>query len=296
MPENSLAAHFDLHNAEAYAAWKEQKLTNYPQDLAQLIVKITNPAQLSHAEKTNLTQILTKTNLVFYQLDPELAVTQEDLLALGKQLGLKNIDLTLTADEDSVTALQVNTNGPRQEYIPYTDQAINWHTDGYYNPIDKPVCGMLLHCTRPAWQGGENQIVDNEIVYMYLRDLNPDYIAALMQTDAMTIPANEAQGKILRPASTGAVFSINDNGALHIRYTARKRNIIWKDDATLSAAVAALTEFLTSDAKYIYTHRLKINQGIICNNVLHNRSAFKNGTEIAQQRLFYRIRYYDYVQ
>jgi alpha-ketoglutarate-dependent taurine dioxygenase len=288
-------AHFDLNNIAAYTAWKEQKLTSYPQDLAQLMVKINNPAQLSSAEKTNLWQILTKTNLVFYELDPESTVTQASLLALGEQMGLKNIDLTLTAEEDGVTPLQVSSSGPRQEYIPYTDQAINWHTDGYYNPIDKPVCGMLLHCSRPAWQGGVNQIVDNEIVYIYLRDLNPDYIAALMQTDAMTIPANIVQDKVLRPAATGPVISII-NGKLHIRYTARKRNIIWQADTTLSAAIAALTAFLSSDAKYIYTHGLQANQGIICNNVLHNRSAFKNGSEIAQQRLFYRIRYYDYVQ
>jgi hypothetical protein len=35
---------------------------------------------------------------------------------------------------------------------------------------------------------------------------------------------------------------------------------------------------------------------LICNNVLHNRDGFKNGDDVAAQRLIYRIRYCDNVR
>ena len=40
-----------------------------------------------------------------------------------------------------------------------------------------------------AATGGENALLDHEIAYLLLRDADPRYVAALMQPDAMTIPA-----------------------------------------------------------------------------------------------------------
>jgi alpha-ketoglutarate-dependent taurine dioxygenase len=231
--------------------------------------------------------------MAFYQIKSDMEVDKNTLALLGQQFGLQQIDRTLTAD-DGITPLQVETTGKRHDYIPYTDKPINWHTDGYYNEADKPVQAMLLHCTRPAMQGGENQVVDNDLVYIHLRDKNPAYIEALMQNDVMTIPANVQNGQILRAESVGSVFSINAQGQLYTRYTARKRNIIWKDEPIVKEAVTALNTFLNSDSPYIFRHCLEPNQGLICNNVLHTRTGFKN--EGNKQRLIYRIRYYDAVR
>ena len=78
-----------------------------------------------------------------------------------------------------------------------------------------------------------------------------------------------------------------------MRYSARKRNIIWTDDDITTAAVNAIYEFLASDSPWILRHRLQAGEGLICNNVLHNRTAFKDDEPGEQQRLIYRGRYYD---
>ncbi len=293
--QTSQVSPFDLSNNMAYLAWKDNKLKNYPHFIKDLVVPIKNLKNLSFFEKTQILRLLSKTNLAFYQLDAETEVDKNGLALLGKQFGLEKIDRTLTAD-DGITPLQVEAVGVRHDYIPYTDKPINWHTDGYYNEADKPVQTILLHCTRQAAEGGDNQVVDNDLVYIHLRDKNPEYIKALMQDDVMTIPANVQNGQILRAESIGSVFSINEQGRLYTRYTARKRNIIWKEMPIVREAVAELNAFLNSDSPYIFRHRLTSNQGLICNNVLHNRTGFKNGNEIAQQRLIYRIRYYDAVR
>jgi len=94
--------------------------------------------------------------------------------------------------------------------------------------------------TFPAHEYGENAAMDHEIAYIQLRDKNPGYIVALMRPDAMTIPENVVDGIRLHPASSGPVFSVEKDGYLHMRYTARPRNVIWNDDAISNGAVAEL--------------------------------------------------------
>ena len=129
-----------------------------------------------------------------------------------------------------------------------------------------------------------------------MRDENPDYIRALMQPDAMTIPANIEAGVELRAAQSGPVFSVSARGALHMRYTARTRSIEWKDDRDTCLAVEFLSELLNSDSLYIIRHRLRAGQGIICNNVLHKREAFADDADTGQTRLLYRARYHERIQ
>jgi len=75
--------------------------------------------------------------------------------ALGKQLAMETLDANLRSDEDSVSSLQVRAQAGNQ-YIPYTNKALSWHTDGYYNPLDKQIFGIIMHCVRPAVAGGVN--------------------------------------------------------------------------------------------------------------------------------------------
>ncbi|MCK7502176.1 MAG: TauD/TfdA family dioxygenase [Comamonadaceae bacterium] len=109
--------------------------------------------------------------------------------------------------------------GTRTAYIPYTTRPIKWHTDGYYNPPERQVRGMVLHCVRPAASGGENALMDHEIAYILLRDEDPGHIRALMAPDAMTIPAREEEGEVARGDQPGPVFSVDGVGlpahALH---------------------------------------------------------------------------------
>ena len=79
-----------------------------------------------------------------------------------------------------------------------------------------------------------------------------------------------------------------------MRYTARTRSILWKDDELTSEAVKYLEKLLNSNATYQHRYRLEARQGIISNNILHSRSAFEDSAD--QQRLVYRARFYDRIQ
>jgi len=248
---------FDLNNNSAYEAWRAAKLENYPQQAEQLIVEINDPRQLTQSEREAILDRCNKANMAVYisntGTDPDKLIPA----TLGAQLGLRHLDRNMGADDDGITALQVVDDQWRGHYIPYTDRPIHWHTDGYYNSMDKQIHALLLHCVRPASEGGENALLDHEIAYIRLRDENPVYVRALMAPDAMTIPANVVKGKVLRPARTGPVFSVTHDKHLHMRYTARSRSIEWKDNPQTHAAVAALENLLVSDDPFIY--RLTLN-------------------------------------
>ena len=280
---------FDLDNEKAYQAWRENKLENYPEKVEDLIVEINNPACLSPAEFEAIQTLLVKTNMAVYAGNTADDPDKEIPAKLGEQFALTELDDNMGAD-DGVTSLKVVSGQWRGTYIPYTDRPIHWHTDGYYNAVEHQIRGLLLHCVAPAEKGGENALLDHEIAYIHLRDSNPDYIRVLMSADVMTIPANSVDGKEIRPDRVGPVFSVMYDGNLHMRYTARTRSINWQQDTVTQAAVKRLDEFLKSDSPYIYRATLQSGQGLISNNVLHDRSGFDDGESV--KRLLYRLRYY----
>jgi len=296
----------DVADDTAYGSWRRQKLDGYPATLEQFCVAVKDPAAPSRAEISAVVGLCAKSNMALYQVEQPL--DKHAALALANQFGLSALDVPLYTKDPGVTEIE-NIDGGRQgEYAPYTDRALSWHTDGYYNAPDNYVRGMLLHCARPAKDGGVSSLLDPEIAYLRLRDENPDYIAALSQPDALTIPENVENGVLIRPAQTGPVFSII-NGHLHMRFTARKRYIEWKPGATLERARAALTALLDDPNGPVIHHRMSAGQGLICNNVLHTRSAFKDGARASDGvsarasdgvsadsgRLFYRARFKDRV-
>ena len=287
-------APFDLDNEADYQAWREQKLLDYPTDIEALIVEINDPRQLTDAEYQAIHARCCKTNMAIYASHTGSNPDKEIPRSLGKQFGLTELDYNMGADDDGITSLQVVEGKWRSGYIPYTNRPIHWHTDGYYNLPDHQIHGLLLHCVSAAASGGENALLDHEIAYMHLRDSNPDYIRALMAANVMTIPPNNENGEELRPARSGPVFSVLEDGSLHMRYTARTRSIEWSSDPLTRAAVKSLEAFLDSSSPYIYRATLQPGQGLICNNVLHDRSGFDD--DAAHTRQLYRLRYYQHMK
>ncbi|MDH5600362.1 MAG: TauD/TfdA family dioxygenase [Gammaproteobacteria bacterium] len=279
----------------AYQNWRSWKLSVYPKQASEILVAINDPFSLSSEERDLINQCFLRANMAVYTINNVSDFANKKIVqTLGKEFGLLRLDNNLGADDDSITSLQVIAGGQKQGYIPYSDKKLSWHTDGYYNHAQEQIRGIILHCVNPAAEGGENALLDHEMMYIHLRDLDPAYISALMKPEVLTIPANVENGTEIRGAQTGPVFSIDtETGALHMRYSARKRNIIWTDDAVTTAAVSAIDDFLASDSPWILRHRLEPGQGLVCNNVLHNRTSFKNGAGSEHQRLIYRGRYYD---
>lgn len=285
---------FCLTNPRIYARWRERKLHDYPTTPTAMRIDIADPFALTAMEYESLAVLCHKTNMALYRLRSSASNTKAMVRALGQQLGLNRLDQTLGADADGIAAIRVVRDGRPQEYIPYSNRPINWHTDGYYNDEQRQVRGIVMHCVCDAAVGGANALLDPELVYLFIRDENPDYVAALSARDAMTIPSNNEHGRVLRPARSGPVFSVNaQDGALHMRYTARTRSIRWRDDTLTRRAVGLLEELLASDLPYLLQVRLNPGEGIICNNVLHTRQAFTDDPATGKARLVLRARYLD---
>lgn len=282
---------FDLSHPAAYHAWRDSKLAAHPARVEDLVVEVGDVAALTEAEHGALLDRVRRCNMAVYaeRRGHPGREDKEALRALGLRFGLGALDHNNLADDDGITPLAVSRDGTRARYIPYTDRPIAWHTDGYYNDAAHRVRGLLLHCARPAAQGGDNRLMDIEALYILLRDEDPAHISALMRPDAMTIPGNEEEG-MARPATVGPVFYI-EGGSLRMRYTARGRNIEWSPDAEVQAAVAAIRRILSGPSPFIFQARLEAGMGLVSNNVLHTREPFVDDPE--RPRLLYRARYHD---
>ncbi len=281
---------FALDQDDAFQRWREQKLAQAPTAVEELIVEINDPRNLTKTEYQALLERCQRANMAVYISrtadDPDKAIPQ----ALGARFGLQRLDHNRGADEDAITSLTVQTDALHRDYIPYSNRPIAWHTDGYYNHPDFQIWGLILHCVQPAAEGGTNDVLDHELVYLRLREQNPQWIHTLMQPDCMTIPGHQAPDGSVRPDRPGPVFHVSADQRLHMRYTHRARNIHWRDDAATAEALAALRAILADPAPYQFSVRLESGWGLLSNNVLHTRSGFTDG---ATPRLLYRARYYD---
>ena len=295
-PRTSRAARkgdpFDLDDAPAYLAWREEKLARAPARLDDLVVEVRDLEHPTAAERKALLQRVRHANMVIYHC--ALTEHRTAVLRFAENFGLFSLDRNPAADDDGLSAIRVHEKPQPGEFIPYTDRAIRWHTDGYYNPPERRIGAFLLHCVRPATEGGVNTLLDPDLLYLRLRDADPDALAALMHPRAMTIPAHVEEGVELRPEQGGPVFTVLRGGprpALHLRYTARTRSIRWRDDAATRRAVQLLESLLTDPVDGALEHRLEPGQGLLCNNVLHSRSGFRDGP--GPGRLLYRARFHE---
>lgn len=292
-PESARESPFLLTNTDEYSRWRDRKLGSRPRDANDLMVEVANPLALTLEERRALVSRCRQFNMAIYR-SPWTEADKRIPRALGAQLGLQRLDANWLADEDGISPISVATpSGGRADFIPYTDRAIKWHTDGYYHPEARCIRGMVLHCVRSAAEGGDTALLDHELAYIAVRDTNVHWLHALMEPDAMTIPARMGSDGVSRAAQSGPVFSVDPvSGELHMRYTARTRSVNWKGDpATQDAAV--FLQSLMAGSENIHRLRLEPGMGLVCNNVLHERTGFVD--DPSNPRLLYRARYLDRV-
>ena len=295
---------FHPDNDPAYRAWRDSKLAGYPERGEELIVEVRDPRHPTAAEHDALWRRIAKTNMAIYATPMGEEEDKPAVLALAARFGLIHLDANWLSDEDGVSSLTPRDDetsdpsdrpagrdpGRRGDYIPYTHHRIRWHTDGYYNPPERRIRAMALHCVRQAAEGGENDLYDHDLAYIALREADPLYIRALMADDAMTIPARVDEAGLARADETGPALTVED-GRLHLRYTARTKSIRWKTDAATQAAVQAIEDLLASHPFGAYTLKMQPGMGLLCNNVLHTRAGFSDTPE--HRRLLYRARFHD---
>jgi len=282
---------FLLENEAEYQAWRARKLESRQEVPATRVFELDQQGRLSPSMLPSLRKQVAAYNFVIFQSVGELG--KADFLALNRQFGLVALDANPGADEDSVTSLQVVGDADsRARYIPYTNRAMNWHTDGYYNPFERRIDAFALYCVNQAGRGGGNYLFDHEMMYLLIRDQSSPALAALMCNDMLRIPANVQQNQVVRAEETGPVFSLRaDSCSLNMRYTSRPQNIVWKTDKRSTEALNLVREILMEGSAMIEVGLLP-GQGIVCNNILHGRQAFHN-TPDEPARLIYRARYHD---
>lgn len=283
---------FALEAAADYQRWRDAKRASHPTRAQDLIVDVADPRAVTEAERQALLQRCANANMAIYRSpvqDQDKGIPRR----MAQQLGLHRLDGNWLADEDGISQIQVAAStGDRTAFIPYTNRSIKWHTDGYYHPQSRQIQAMVLHCVRAAAAGGENALMDHEMAYIAVRETNPDWVRALMAPDAMTIPERLDEDGVARAEQAGPVFSVDPaSGALHMRYTARTRSVVWKDDAPTRAAAAFLAQLLACDGPHVFRLRLAPGMGLVCNNVLHDRVGFVD--DALTPRLLYRARYLD---
>ncbi|MEK9721037.1 MAG: TauD/TfdA family dioxygenase, partial [Quisquiliibacterium sp.] len=290
---NGIGDPFDLTDQQAYLRWRDWKLSVAPPDSGGLIVQVRDPAALRPAELAAIIDRCRRCNIAVVA-GPANAPDRQAARRLGEQLGLRKLDANWLADEDGISTLTSSDRRDRldrQDFIPYTDRPMRWHSDGYYNPPQRRIAAMMLYCIERADSGGGNRLLDHEIAYLLLRDADPRFIQALSVDDAMMIPRRDQA----RDDQIGPVFSrIGSGEDLHMRFTARTRSIAWRqDDATLDA-VHALTAVLDAAGSHVYSLVLEPGMAIVCNNVLHQRDGFVDSG--ARRREVLRARYLDRIE
>ena len=278
-----------------YRKWREARLLAAEAAKTAGFVEISDLADPSEAEKSELIRRCAAANLALYATD-ESQPQRESLRPFAEAFGLRIAEKHRSAGGDGIVALR-ESDAPRLKgYIPYSKRKMNWHTDGYYNAPDDRISAMVLHTERPADDGGSNRFLDHTIAFIRLMDENPDYVTALMHPEAMTIPENEDEGSI-RPASVGPVFFADaDTGEMQMRYTARTRSIEWRDDSLTREAVAFLQHTLETPDPMTISLRFGPGQGVLCNNVLHDRTGFDAEAAAFSPRSVYRIRFHNRVK
>jgi len=278
---------------DRYREWRRARLGSYPKSVHEIVVPIDGLGNLTAEQHAAIGRSIKRSNMVIYRCR-DTFVDRAAVVSFAARFGLTHIDHHLCANADGVSELSVASTGVRSDYVPYSNRSLSWHTDGYYNDKPRQINAVILHCAQSAVSGGENALLDPEIVYIRLRDEDPRFIAAFEHPQCMTIPANTGAEGEIRPALTGPVFSYGAHGEIHMRYSARKKNIRWRDDPLTTAAREFLTEILAETDGPVFRYRLQTGEGLLSNNVLHDRTAFSDDQR--QQRLLYRARFFDRIE
>ena len=286
-----------LFEGGSFERWSSAKKNIFEALNAAPQIEIPSLNQCPRDSIVELKRRCSQVNFAIYQMtqpSEDLEKTVTDLVSFTSLFGLSLQEDHRSGGQNGVVALTPSAEESKKGYIPYTPRAINWHTDGYYNPAGSPIKSFLLHCHRPAESGGVNEVIDSEIAFMRMYEADPAMVAAFFHPQAMVIPENVEKNGSVRPPSVGPVFFFDESsGRLQMRYTARTRSIEWRDDPATRDASQWMREWLVSDEPYKLRIKLNAGQGILNNNVLHNRTEFFDDPASSKHRVMLRVRFHD---
>ena len=279
---------FDLASADDYLKWRDEKLAAYPAHVGELVVELGDMTALTAAEKAKILETVERANMcVFTAGSAELDMAS--LLTLGAQLGVARTDKSARhAQSDELT-----DSGILNRAVPFSTRHCNWHTDATYYGSNHTIQALFLLCKRPALEGGSNKVLDHEMLYIRLRDTDPDALDVLMNKDCFNY-RNPASGEIDQHRG-GKVFWTNAYGPLCHRFSFRKTDMVWSGDGDVAAARKVLESLILDEQAHVIEGRLESGMGLVSNNVLHTRESLVDSDDAANKRLLFRARFYDRV-
>ena len=279
---------YDLNTEEDYQKWREEKLAAYPENLGDLVVELGDMTGITATEKSKILELVERANMCVYSAGSA-ELTMDSLVSLGNQLGISDTDKsTRHSKSDELTA-----SGILGKAIPFTSRHVRWHTDATYYGSDKTIQSLFLLCKRPAVEGGANQVLDHEIMYILLRDKAPETLRVLMEQDCFKYK-NPKTGEISDQLG-GKVFWTNADGQLCHRFSFRKMDMAWSEEPEVLAARDVLEAMMLDESEYVIEGRLETGLGLVSNNVLHTREKLVDSDDDAAKRLLFRSRFYDRV-
>ena len=255
--------------SEDFIEWAAKKDLDIPSNINDLKVSISDINYVSKAEISQIKQKLTKFNCCIYASGTDLDDNSK-IMRFAQSLGMRTFD-SHNIDDSAISTISANKDENNIRYIPYTNKGLNWHTDGYYD--SKPIFSWLLHCIEPALSGGENFLLDHELaIREYI--LKYDDIIYLTNNETFSIPTDEVAK---REITSNYVCDMNNEyKKLHMNFSMRKENIIVNKNS--ESAMSKLIKIIKEDCKkYHLTYKLSKSEGIVSNNILHGRNAFKDG-------------------
>ncbi|MBZ0068857.1 MAG: TauD/TfdA family dioxygenase [Thiobacillus sp.] len=279
---------FNLDSTDDYQKWRDEKLAAYPGNLGDLVVELGDMTAITDAEKARIMDLVERANMCVYTAG-KAELSMDSLLSLGKQLGVSDTDKSRRhANSDELT-----NSGILNRAIPFTTRHVRWHTDATYYGSDKTIQALFLLCQRPAIEGGSNKVLDHEIMYILLRDKNPEALRVLMSKDCFKYK-NPKTGEIDDHLG-GKVFWTNPDGYLCHRFSFRKMDMAWSEDSDVRAARDELESLMLNESGHVIEGRLESGLGLVSNNVLHTREKLMDSEDPSNKRLLFRTRFYDRV-
>lgn len=279
---------FDLDTDSDYKKWRKEKLAAYPKDISELVVELNDMTEISDSEKGKILETIELANMCIYT-SGSAPLSMDSLLALGKQLGVTHTDSsTRHSKSDELTDSGILGNA-----VPFTTRQCRWHTDATYYGSDKTIQALFLLCKQPAIEGGFNKVLDHEILYILLRDKDPQALRVLMNKDCFKYK-NPKTGEISEGLG-GKVFWANPEGHLCHRFSFRKMDMSWSEEKDVVAAKDSLESLILEESKYVIEGRLESGMGLISNNVLHTREKLLDSDDPSKKRMLFRTRFYDRV-
>jgi len=277
---------FDLNSDEDYQQWREEKLAAYPDNIGDLVVELGDMTALTNTEKTKIQELIELANMCVFT-SGSAPINMDSLLSIGEQLGVTHTDKSVRHSKSD----ELTNSGILNKAIPFSTRHVRWHTDATYYGSDKTIQSLFLLCKRPAIEGGNNKVLDNEILYIHLRDKEPEALKILMRDDCFMYK-NPKTGEISKDLG-GKVFWINPEGQLCYRFSFRKMDMAWSEDSDVLAARDTLESLILNESEYVIEGRLEAGMGLASNNVMHTREKLIDSDDEASQRLLFRTRFYD---